>query len=144
MVGPTVGHRLLALDPDGSPPAEALLPDPDVPTRMSGEPLSYPEESSARLPPNASKHRQIRSPAAKGVGSAGLRRARRPRMVYEATTVMFPSMNPKCAIDQGSHGARQFQMNVPVVLKYVKKVTLAPMPPSGESLAEGIGTLKPA
>lgn len=59
-------------------------------------------------------------------------------------TVIVPVMNPLVAMEYGSHGASQFQVNVPVWLKYAKKVTLAPMPPSPELTAEGMGTLNPA
>ena len=64
-------------------------------------------------------------------------------MNYRATTVMVPVMNPLVAIEYVSQGATQFQVNVPVSLKYAKNVTEAPIPPGGESAAEGNGTLKP-
>lgn len=66
-------------------------------------------------------------------------------MARAYTTVIVPVMNPLVTIEYGSHGARQFQVNVPVSLKKAKKVTLAPLAPSAELLmAEGTGTLKPA
>jgi hypothetical protein len=66
-------------------------------------------------------------------------------MDYEGTTVMVPVMNPLVAMEYGSHGASQFQVNVPVSLKYAKKVTLAPALPSpAASTADGNGTLNPA
>ena len=65
-------------------------------------------------------------------------------MDYFGVTVMVPVMNPLVAMEYGSQGASQFQVNVPVSLKYAKKVTEDPMPPSVDSTAEGIGTLNPA
>lgn len=136
---------MLELDPGGSLPLELFCAE--------GKATAAPWTDTMPTAGNARETtipRRVRAPRRSGsarprrtLDTLGRRFGRVP-MGYWATTVMVPVMNPLVAMEYGSQGARQCQVNVPVSLKYAKKDTLTPLLPSSEaSIAEGNGTLNP-
>jgi hypothetical protein len=118
MIGPGEVQRTVPPDPEGSLPLElfcadelvARVPWTDVPfTADEARAEAIPISTNA---PRRNANARIASVARARAGCPG----RRP-IGYGGVTVMVPVMNPSVIMEYGSHGARQFQVKVPVVLK---------------------------